>query len=129
MPGGDGTGPAGMGPMTGRAAGYCAGYGVPGYMNPMPGRGYWGRGAGFWGGRRGGWRNWYRATGMTGWQRASMGMPAWGGPGRAPYGAGYAGPSAEQELQMLQDQAEYLEQSLSEIRKRIEELKEEAEQA
>jgi len=28
----------GQGPMTGRAAGYCAGYGVPGYMNPVPGR-------------------------------------------------------------------------------------------
>ncbi|MBN1863537.1 MAG: DUF5320 domain-containing protein [Victivallales bacterium] len=36
MPGGDGTGPMGMGSMTGRAAGFCAGYGVPGYMNPMP---------------------------------------------------------------------------------------------
>jgi len=33
MPFGDGTGPAGMGPMTGRAAGFCAGYSVPGYMN------------------------------------------------------------------------------------------------
>ena len=33
MPRGDGTGPGGMGPMTGRAAGYCAGYAVPGYMN------------------------------------------------------------------------------------------------
>jgi hypothetical protein len=32
MPRGDGTGPGGMGPMTGRAAGYCAGYNVPGYM-------------------------------------------------------------------------------------------------
>ena len=30
MPGGDGTGPAGAGPMTGRAAGYCAGYPVRG---------------------------------------------------------------------------------------------------
>jgi len=38
MPGGDGTGPAGLGPMTGRAAGYCAGYPVPGFMNPVPGR-------------------------------------------------------------------------------------------
>ena len=38
MPGGDRTGPAGFGPMTGRAAGYCAGYTVPGYMNPIPGR-------------------------------------------------------------------------------------------
>ncbi len=36
MPRGDGTGPAGMGPMTGRAAGYCAGYQTPGYMNPGP---------------------------------------------------------------------------------------------
>ncbi len=33
MPGGDRTGPAGMGPMTGRGAGFCAGYGTAGYMN------------------------------------------------------------------------------------------------
>ena len=38
MPRGDGTGPMGMGPMTGRAAGYCAGYPVPGFMNPYGGR-------------------------------------------------------------------------------------------
>jgi len=38
MPLGDGTGPAGMGPMTGRAAGYCAGYPVPGYLHPYGGR-------------------------------------------------------------------------------------------
>ena len=38
MPLGDGTGPMGWGPMTGRAAGYCAGFPVPGYMNPVPGR-------------------------------------------------------------------------------------------
>jgi len=37
MPFGDGTGPAGMGQMTGRAAGFCAGYPVPGYMNPIAG--------------------------------------------------------------------------------------------
>jgi hypothetical protein len=41
MPFGNGTGPAGLGPMTGRAAGYCAGYSVPGYMNPIPGRAGW----------------------------------------------------------------------------------------
>ncbi len=46
MPLGDGTGPAGMGPMTGRAAGFCAGYPVPGYMNPVVGRaGFYGAGA------------------------------------------------------------------------------------
>jgi len=36
MPRGDGTGPMGLGPMTGRGAGYCAGSGVPGFMNPIP---------------------------------------------------------------------------------------------
>ena len=41
MPAGDGTGPLGWGPMTGRAAGYCAGFPVPGYMNPFVGRGLW----------------------------------------------------------------------------------------
>lgn len=40
MPRGDGTGPAGRGPMTGRRAGYCAGYGMPGYMNGAYGFGY-----------------------------------------------------------------------------------------
>ena len=38
MPRGDGTGPMGLGPMTGRAAGYCAGSLVPGFMNPIGGR-------------------------------------------------------------------------------------------
>jgi hypothetical protein len=52
MPRGDGTGPMGMGPMTGRAAGYCAGFGMPGSANAPRGRGYyvisygWGLGLG-----------------------------------------------------------------------------------
>jgi len=45
MPWGDGTGPLGLGPMTGRAAGFCAGYPVPGYMNPFGGSAVWARGA------------------------------------------------------------------------------------
>ena len=40
MPLGDGTGPRGFGPMTGRGAGYCTVYQVPGYMNPVAGTGY-----------------------------------------------------------------------------------------
>ncbi|HHU50608.1 MAG TPA: DUF5320 domain-containing protein [Firmicutes bacterium] len=39
MPRGDCTGPRGMGPMTGRAAGYCAGYPLPGCANSLPGFG------------------------------------------------------------------------------------------
>ena len=72
MPRGDGTGPMGMGPMTGRGAGYCAGFGAPGFMNPGPfggfGRGY-GRGPG------------------RGWRRGFVGRGV-GGRGRA-YGAQY----------------------------------------
>lgn len=33
MPRGDRTGPAGLGPLTGRAAGYCAGHYVPGFLD------------------------------------------------------------------------------------------------
>lgn len=40
MPFGDGTGPRGMGPMTGRGAGFCAGLGTPSFNNPVPGRGF-----------------------------------------------------------------------------------------
>jgi len=46
MPRGDRTGPNGMGPMTGRAAGFCSGYDRPGYMNAAGGRGNFGRGFG-----------------------------------------------------------------------------------
>lgn len=38
MPGGDGTGPLGFGPGTGRATGFCGGYPAPGFANFMPGR-------------------------------------------------------------------------------------------
>ncbi len=57
MPGGDRTGPLGRGPMTGRAAGYCSGYQMPGYERGFGvgrgrgrgfGRGFWKRGRSFW---------------------------------------------------------------------------------
>ena len=34
MPFGDGSGPNGFGPRTGRAIGFCTGYNFPGYQNP-----------------------------------------------------------------------------------------------
>lgn len=46
MPRGDGTGPAGKGPLTGRSAGFCASFKTPGFMNTGFGRGM-GRGRGF----------------------------------------------------------------------------------
>jgi hypothetical protein len=42
MPFGDGTGPRGMGPMTGRGAGYCIGLGRPRFTNTAFGRGWFG---------------------------------------------------------------------------------------
>lgn len=108
MPGGDRTGPAGMGPMTGRAAGYCAGYPVPGYMNPHGGR--WGGGFG-----RGRGRGW--------------GFPGADWMGATPYGWSpdpYAAPySPDQERQALDGQVKYFESQLDSLRKRIAELEEE----
>ena len=118
MPGGDGTGPGCMGPMTGRAAGFCAGYSVPGYANPVGGRGMgmgWGRGRGGGFGRGRGF----------GWGRAGYGLPAYGSTVN-PYA--YAGVpfvptvAPQQELDGLKGQAEYLEDALDGIKKRIEEL-------
>lgn len=124
MPGGDRTGPAGLGPMTGRAAGYCAGYAVPGFANPAPGRGFGGRGRGLGGGGRGR-RNWFYATGLPGWQRFGMGYPTYGGV--APYGDPQnSAVSQEQELNALKNQAEYFEKALDEIKKRITEMEAES---
>lgn len=127
MPRGDRMGPAGWGPMSGRAAGYCAGYGVPGYMNPMPDGGAWAPGAGMGRGGRGrGHRNMYWATGMTGWQRGAMGYPgAYGFAGPAPF---YE-PSAEQELAALRNQVKLMEEGLQQTQERIRELEQGSEAA
>lgn len=111
MPRGDGTGPMGSGPMTGRGVGFCAGYSMPGYTNPMPGRGSLGRG----GGR--GRRNWFYATGLPGWQRASMEMPALGG--SYPYTSEM---TSKQEAYLLKNQADFLKKQLEDIQIRIETL-------
>ena len=80
MPRGDKTGPLGAGAMTGRGMGFCAGYNVPGYMNPgfnPRSRGEYGFGRGMGRGNRWG----YYATGQPGWAR----RPGWdyGFPGRS----------------------------------------------
>ena len=130
MPRGDGTGPMGFGPMTGRAAGYCAGYPVPGFMNTVGGRGNSGcipLGMGFGRGRGRGWgrRNRYYATGQPGWARAGW-APVEGTPPYMGYGA-YGAPqmpqmTSEQELDMLKAQTEQFKGALDEIQKRIGEL-------
>ncbi len=125
MPWGDRTGPRGLGPMTGRALGYCSGYDTPGYTKG-PGMGF-GRG---WGGGRG----WGRGRGL-GYGRA------WGGGYRSPvYAPAYTSYtpgvipqiSPENQLSMLKQEKSYLESemngiksSLDDISKRIAELEKE----
>jgi hypothetical protein len=106
--------------MTGRAAGFCAGYNAPGYANPVGGRGFGGGFGGRGGGR--GRRNRYYATGLTGWQRAAMGWPGFG---PAPAAVQATGHTPQQELDALQAQAENLQQALDDIRSRIEDIKNE----
>jgi len=112
----------GLGPMTGRGAGFCAGYNVPGYMNPVAGRGFGGRGSG---GRGRGWRNQFYATGLPGWARAGMGVPAWGA-GPYPYAPPPPAMPGGAEVEALKAQAGYLEQTLDALRQRIQTLEGEA---
>jgi hypothetical protein len=106
MPGGDRTGPYGFGPMTGRSMGYCSGYAMPGYANAGFG---WGRGRGY--------RKMYCMTGLPGWAR-----------GAYPYGSvqyGAAGAVKADEKEILQEQADFLEKQLQEVRERLEGLEKE----
>ena len=114
MPRGNSKGPMGMGPMTGRQAGYCAGNDMPGYANTAGGRGL---GMGFGcrahsGGRGGGFRrrNRFLAAGM---------------PGRTPFGsfaASFQQHDPEMEKQALQRQADLLQSEMDAIKKRLDEL-------
>ncbi len=114
MPAGDRTGPNGMGPRTGRAAGYCSGYAAPGYANRGFGGGFgFGRGMGRGYGR--GFGAGFRGRGFAAPYAAPYAPPV----GYAP--AAY--PTREQELEMLKSQAVDLEQGLKEINQRISELK------
>ena len=102
MPKGDRTGPAGMGPMTGRGAGLCGGNPVPGYMNQGLGRGM-GRGRGH--------RN-----------RFFAGMPGWRGMGWSGHFVADAGPTAADEIEILKQQAAFLEKSLAGVNQRLRDL-------
>ena len=92
--------------MTGRRAGYCAGYDRPGYANgPFPGRGGgFGRGFG-------------RGYG-PGWGIRSF-FGGWGKQGDAPVYPEY---SPERETVDLKEEARWMESRLNEIRQRLEDL-------
>ena len=118
MPGFNGTGPWGQGPMTGGGRGYCN----PGYGTAY-GRGF-GRGRGF---RRGSGPGYGRGRGFgygRGFGRSGAFPPTggWYGPAYdAPYGSPYA-MKPEDEVNMLRDEAEALKNELESINKRLEEI-------
>jgi hypothetical protein len=104
-----------MGPMTGRASGYCAGFDAPGHANAAPGRGFgmgFCRGGGFGGGR--GWRNRFHATGLPGWARAGFAAPCWK-------------PAPEEEKQALKLRADALQSELDAVKNRLEQIGTDAE--
>ncbi len=105
-------GPMGMGPMTGRGAGFCAGYGAPGYANPAGYGGGYGRGRG-------------RGRGL------GFGGMCWGPV--APWQAGYNHPAYADayevdEKEMLSRHAKALEDQLKQIKRRLDEMDEDEEQ-
>lgn len=106
MPRGDQTGPIGMGNRTGRAAGYCAGFGGPGYANSITGGGF-GKGCRFHSGGRG-CRNVFHATGRPGWMRFG---------GHAASNR-YQTTAKEHEKQLLEGHADALRVELDAIEKR-----------
>ncbi len=119
MPGGDRTGPQGLGPRTGRAAGYCSGSSVPGYANPYVPR--YGRGLGFGRGRGFGRGFWGRGRGF--WRRDYYPEPYYE---PAPdYRDTYPEPSRENEKAYLEDMIKGLEGELKAIKERLQELSKE----
>jgi Family of unknown function (DUF5320) len=108
MPRGDGTGPLGQGPMTGRGAGYCSRYAEPGYASrPAFGRGMAGPDAAGWCGRGHGYRNRFYATGAP--------FRAYG-----PDTETFLG--AQEEAALLKSDAERLRSVLERVERRLEKL-------
>ncbi|MGI6286301.1 DUF5320 domain-containing protein [Neomoorella humiferrea] len=117
MPRGDRTGPWGLGPRTGRGAGYCSGFPVPGFMNPAFGFGRGlgrGRGLGLGWGRR---LAWGFFPSFYGYHPGAF----WGAsfPGAVPPGG--AAPDAE----FLKQQAAVLESQLKMVKEQLKALQRE----
>jgi len=104
MPGFDGTGPRGMGPMTGGGRGFCSPWGIGtalrGYgVSPAVGYGY----------------PYYRGAGAP--------YPFYGAPATAPGAPPFTpGMTKEQELDFLRNQAQAVKGQLEQIEARMREL-------
>ena len=102
MPRGDGRGPKGTGPMTGRGAGFCSGSGAPGFTNRaasfLGGSFFGGRSCGIRGfaGRGNGFKRGYQAFNQQGFEELN-------------------------DINYLKSREEYLENELSALKQKIKE--------
>jgi hypothetical protein len=101
MPGFDGSGPNGKGPMTGGGRGYCV---VPVSAAKEPFSGFRRLGSNFGGGRGGGRRCCFYATGHRGWMRTGV----------------YDG--TQENVEMLKSRAAILEDEIRAVTERIKSL-------
>ncbi|OIQ60602.1 hypothetical protein MOTE_05660 [Moorella thermoacetica] len=111
MPRGDRTGPWGLGPRTGRGAGYCNGFPVPGFMNPTPG---FGRGLGLGRGRGPGLGRrlaWGLFPPAYGWLPAGW----WG----APFPGAVPPQGTAPDVEFLKQQAAMLESQLQAVKEQL----------
>ncbi len=109
MPRGDRRGPNGMGPMTGRGAGFCNGNNAPGFMNNGVAGGGYGMGAGRGFGNR----------------RMGGGYGRGYGQGSGPYNtaAPIAGYSKEAETGAIENEIAFLKNQLKAMESRLTEMK------
>jgi hypothetical protein len=98
MPKGDKTGPQAEAPMSGRGAGFCAGYDMPGYMNPMS--------------RMGMRHSWRRRR----WHNMTFGFSRYCGMRYAAFEVPY--PPEEKE-EMLKKRETWLQEQLEEVRSEL----------
>lgn len=104
MPRGDGTGPMGMGRMTGRGMGYCTGAATPGSTDSV------GFGGSY--GCRRGFRRTFNVTGLPGWARSGY-----------PVNTVMYEPDVSKK-EVLNNQVEFLGNQLQQVKKRISSLEE-----
>jgi len=111
---GDGTGPEGLGPQTGRGIGYCTGNVVPGFQNTTVPR--LGLGRASFRGRGGRFRNLYNGTGLTRWQQNATSTTTIGTQQTI---------TKTQQLDALKKQAELIKNELDNITRQIREIESE----